>query len=58
MDSRCVDEDRGDGVELEDEGGRRDGWGKEILNPCTPIVQSRYEEASSKSVSRETLEIG
>ena len=48
------DEESGDGVS--DEGaGSSDGCEKVIWMPCTPTVQSRYDEASSKSVSKETL---
>ena len=51
---RWEDDDSGEGAE--DEGGeRRDGCGKVIWKPCTPMVQSRYDSPSSKSVSNETL---
>lgn len=46
--ARGADEDSEDADKV-------DGWGKLIRMPCTPIVQSKYEDASSKSVSKEML---
>lgn len=47
--------DKGDGV-LESESDDVAGCENVMLIPCTPIVQSRYEVASSKSVSSEILQ--
>lgn len=53
-----IDEDdaKGEGASERSEARMRDGWGNLIWIPWTPIVQSRYEDASSKSVSNETLD--
>jgi hypothetical protein len=53
---RYADEERGDGApdELVDVGSRA-GFENVMYIPCTPTVQSRYEDASSKSVSNEML---
>lgn len=50
---RLYDEESGEGVS--DEGDMKEGWGNLMYMPWTPTVQSRYESASSKLVSREIL---
>lgn len=49
-----TEDDSGEGAD-EDSDAKVDGWGKLIRIPCTPIVQSKYDDASSKSVSRDML---
>lgn len=53
MRGRQDDDESGDGV-LEDKVSR-DGCGNVMWIPWVPIVQSRYDCASSKSVSSEIL---
>lgn len=51
---RKEEEENGDGAE-ESVDGYIDGFGKLICIPWTPTVQSRYDDAFSKSVNNEIL---
>ena len=51
---RKEEEEKGDGVDESVE-GYIDGFGKLICIPWTPTVQSRYDDAFSKSVNNEIL---
>jgi hypothetical protein len=54
---RWAEDESGEGAEeLPEVEESREGWGNVMYIPCIPIVQSRYESPSSKSVSREMLD--